>query len=261
MLEIARTLKDSGLVDVVDVNDNPRARARMSGMMASIAIERHVGIETIPHLTPRDSSIAGLESQLLGAHAEGSGTCSPSPATLRRARTPRARGVYEVDSIGLSRIITRMNAGEDFNGAEIDASTAFFLGVAVNPAADDLDYEHERFQQKLDAGARFAMTRCSSTSRTSTASSSASGVVADPPARRDLLRQELPARTSPPQRSSRDRRARPRPRRGCAMPARTQEPSASSWPRDSSSSHASTPPAHISIPPFRRPLAALEVLG
>ena len=70
---------------------------------------------------------------------------------------PGARGVYEVDSIGLSRIITRMNAGEDFNGAEIDASTAFFLGVAVNPAADDLDYEHERFQQ-LDAGARFAMT-------------------------------------------------------------------------------------------------------
>ena len=65
------TLKESGHVDVVDVNDNPRARARMSGMMASATIERVVGIETIPHLTPRDSSIAGLESMLLGAHAEG----------------------------------------------------------------------------------------------------------------------------------------------------------------------------------------------
>jgi homocysteine S-methyltransferase len=67
--------------------------------------------------------------------------------------------VYEVDSIGLSRIITRMNAGEDYNGREIDAPTSFFLGVAVNPAADDLDYELERFEQKLEAGAQFAMTQ------------------------------------------------------------------------------------------------------
>jgi 5,10-methylenetetrahydrofolate reductase len=56
-------------------------------------------------------------------------------------------------------VITRMNAGEDFNGREIDAPTTFFLGVAVNPAADDLEYEHERFERKLEAGAKFAMTQ------------------------------------------------------------------------------------------------------
>ena len=71
MLELARALQESGHVDVVDVNDNPRARARMSGLIASATIERVVGLETIPHLTPRDASIAGLESMLLGAHAEG----------------------------------------------------------------------------------------------------------------------------------------------------------------------------------------------
>jgi homocysteine S-methyltransferase len=160
MLELARTLDESGHVDVVDVNDNPRARARMSGLIASATIERVAGIETIPHLTPRDSSIAGLESMLLGTHAEGirnilAVTGDPPEA----GDYPGARGVYEVDSIGLSRIITRMNAGEDFNGREIDAPTSFFLGVAVNPAADDLDYELERFEQKLEAGARFAMTQ------------------------------------------------------------------------------------------------------
>lgn len=160
MLEVARTLAESGKVDVLDVNDNPRARARMSGLMASIAIERSVGIETIPHLTPRDASIAGLESQLLGAHAEGirnvlAVTGDPPEA----GDYPGARGVYEVDSIGLSRLITHMNAGEDFAGAEIDAPTSFFLGVAVNPAADDLDEELERFERKLEAGARFAMTQ------------------------------------------------------------------------------------------------------
>jgi methionine synthase / methylenetetrahydrofolate reductase(NADPH) len=160
MLELARTLRESGHVDVVDVNDNPRARARMSGLMASATIERVAGIETIPHLTPRDLSIAGLESALLGAHAEGirnvlAVTGDPPEA----GDYPGASGVYEVDSIGLSRMISSMNAGEDFNGREIDAPTSFYLGVAVNPSADDLDYELERFHQKLEAGARFAMTQ------------------------------------------------------------------------------------------------------
>ena len=160
MLELARSLQASGHVDVVDVNDNPRARARMSGLIASATIERVVGLETIPHLTPRDASIAGLESMLLGAHAEGirnvlAVTGDPPEA----GDYPGARGVYEVDSIGLSQMISRMNAGEDFNGREIDAPTSFFLGVAVNPAADDLDYELERFERKLEAGAQFAMTQ------------------------------------------------------------------------------------------------------
>ncbi len=160
MLELARTLHASGHVHVVDVNDNPRARARMNGLFASAAIERLVGIETIPHLTPRDSSIAGLESMLLAAHADGirnvlAVTGDPPEA----GDYPGARGVYEIDSIGLSRVIERMNAGEDFNGREIDAPTSFFLGVAVNPAADDLDYELERFERKLEAGAQFAMTQ------------------------------------------------------------------------------------------------------
>jgi methionine synthase I (cobalamin-dependent)/5,10-methylenetetrahydrofolate reductase len=160
MLELARALKESGHVDVVDVNDNPRARARMNGLIASATIERATGLETIPHLTPRDTSIAGLESMLLGAHSDGirnilAVTGDPPEA----GDYPGARGVYEVDSIGLSQVIARMNAGEDFNGREIDAPTSFFLGVAVNPAADDLDYELERFERKLEAGAKFAMTQ------------------------------------------------------------------------------------------------------
>src|SRR5215216_256713 len=71
MLEIARAVKETGVADFVDINDNPRARARMSGLMTAVAIERNVGLETIPHQTPRDATIAGLESLLLGAHAEG----------------------------------------------------------------------------------------------------------------------------------------------------------------------------------------------
>ena len=160
MLAVAQKLKDSGRVGFVDLNDNPMARARASALMASVAIERRCGIETIPHVTPRDTSIMGLQSQLLGAHAEGvRNVLAVTGDPPHVGDYPGSRGVYEVDSIGLAQMVTRLNAGEDFNGKAIDAPTSFFLGVAVNPSADDLATEVDRFRQKVEAGARFAMTQ------------------------------------------------------------------------------------------------------
>ncbi len=159
MLGVARALKAAG-VGFVDINDNPMARARANALMAAVAIERDCGIETIPHVTPRDTSIMGLESLLLGAHAEGvRNVLSVTGDPPEIGDYPGSRGVYEVDSIGLSQIVTRLNHGEDYNGKGIDAPTSFYLGVAVNPSADDLETELERFRQKVEAGARFAMTQ------------------------------------------------------------------------------------------------------
>jgi methionine synthase I (cobalamin-dependent)/5,10-methylenetetrahydrofolate reductase len=160
MLGVARALKASSKVGFVDINDNPMARARANALMASVAIERDCGIETIPHLTPRDTSIMGLESQLLGAHAEGvRNILAVTGDPPEVGDYPGSRGVYEVDSIGLSQVVTQLNRGEDYNGKGIDAPTSFFLGVAVNPSADDLQVEAERFRQKIEAGASFAMTQ------------------------------------------------------------------------------------------------------
>jgi homocysteine S-methyltransferase len=160
MLAVARTLKASGKVGFVDINDNPMARARANALMASVAIERECGIETIPHVTPRDTSIMGLESQLLGAHAEGvRNILSVTGDPPEIGDYPGSRGVYEVDSIGLSQVVSKLNRGEDYNGKGIDAPTSFFLGVAVNPSADDLETEAERFREKIVAGAQFAMTQ------------------------------------------------------------------------------------------------------
>ena len=160
MLAVTRALKDSGRVGFVDINDNPMARARANALMAAIAIERSCGIETIPHVTPRDTSVMGLQSQLLAAHAEGvRNVLSVTGDPPHVGDYPGSRGVYEVDSIGLSQMVTRLNSGEDFNGKAIDAPTSFFLGVAVNPSADDLETELDRFRQKVEAGAHFAMTQ------------------------------------------------------------------------------------------------------
>jgi methionine synthase I (cobalamin-dependent)/5,10-methylenetetrahydrofolate reductase len=160
LIEAARAVRESGRAQFLDVNDNPRARARMSGIMASVAIERFTGVETIPHLTPRDTTITGLESLLLGAHAEGvrnilSVTGDPPDA----GDYPGTHAVYDVDSIGLVELIAKLNAGEDWHGRAIDAPTTFFPGVAVNPTADDLGLEADRFHQKVAAGARYALTQ------------------------------------------------------------------------------------------------------
>jgi len=160
MVAVARALRESGRVGFVDVNDNPMARARMNALMASIAIQREAGIETIPHVTPRDTTVMGLEGVLLGAHAEGvRNVLAVTGDPPHVGDYPGSRGVYEIDSIGLVQLIARLNQGEDYVGKAIDAPTSFFVGVAVNPSADDLDLELARFEQKVAAGAQFAMTQ------------------------------------------------------------------------------------------------------
>jgi len=160
LVEVASTLKESGRVGWVDVNDNATARAGMSSLMVSATIERRAEIETIPHLTTRDCSVMGLESMLLGAHAEGvRNVLAVTGDPPEVGDYPGARGVYEIDAIGLTQLMTNLNRGEDFNGRPIDAPTSFFPGVAVNPTPDDMDIELERFERKLEAGAKFAMTQ------------------------------------------------------------------------------------------------------
>jgi len=160
LIEVARALKESGRVGFVDLNDNAGARAGMSALIASAAIERACGVETIPHLTTRDTTVMGLESVLFGAQAEGlRNVLAVTGDPPEVGDYPGSRGIYEIDSIGLTRLMASLNRGEDVNGRPIDAPTSFYIGVAVNPSADDLDFELDRFRQKIEAGARFAMTQ------------------------------------------------------------------------------------------------------
>jgi homocysteine S-methyltransferase len=159
LLEVARELSEGG-VRFVDVNDNATARAGMSSLMVSARIERETHLETVPHLTTRDWTVLGLESMLLGAHAEGvRNVLAITGDPPEVGDYPGSRGVYEIDAIGLAQLITRLNRGEDYNGRPIDAPTSFFAGVAVNPTADDLEEEAERFRRKIEAGAKYAMTQ------------------------------------------------------------------------------------------------------
>ena len=147
-------------VEFFDVNDNPMARARMSSLIAAGMLEARLGVETIPHLTPRDMTGRGLESLLLGASAAGirnvlavTGDQPPPEGQVA------GRALPELDSIGLLELIGALNAGTDRAGKHLDVQTSFLAGAALNPTADDLDLELERYQRKVAAGARFVMTQ------------------------------------------------------------------------------------------------------
>jgi homocysteine S-methyltransferase len=159
LLELVGLVEAAG-VEFADVNDNPMARARMSSLMASALIQQRFSIETIPHLTPRDSTARGLESQLLGAYASGIRNVL---AVTGDYPPPGDHGgsdaAYQLDSVGLVETVAALNRGTDRAGKVLDASTDFLIGVAVNPTADDAAHELERFHRKLAAGARFAMTQ------------------------------------------------------------------------------------------------------
>jgi methionine synthase / methylenetetrahydrofolate reductase(NADPH) len=160
LLDVTRALKESGLVELVDINENSGARPAMAAGVVAAAIERSVGLETIPHITSRDSTIMGLESMLLGVHADGiRNILAVTGDPPEVGDYPGSRGVYEVDAVGLVELIAKLNRGENYNGRAIDAPTSFFIGCAVNPTADDLDLELERFERKIENGAQFAMTQ------------------------------------------------------------------------------------------------------
>ncbi|HEX3111646.1 MAG TPA: methylenetetrahydrofolate reductase, partial [Candidatus Eisenbacteria bacterium] len=123
-------------------------------------IGHQVGIETILHFTCRDRNLMGIQSDLMGAHALGIRNILALTGDPPRAGDyPNATAVFDVDSIGLIGVLKRLNAGTDLGGNSIGEPTTFVIGCAVNPTADTLDEELDRFQRKMEAGAEFAMTQ------------------------------------------------------------------------------------------------------
>ncbi len=159
MIEGAQFLKSSG-VDVINVADSPMARVRMSSLALASMITQQVGVETILHFTCRDRNLMGIQSDLMGAHALGIRNILALTGDPPRAGDyPNATAVFDVDSVGLIRVLKQLNAGTDLAGNSIGEPTRFMIGCAVNPASEDLPAELERFKRKVEAGAEFTMTQ------------------------------------------------------------------------------------------------------
>ncbi|MFN0108313.1 MAG: bifunctional homocysteine S-methyltransferase/methylenetetrahydrofolate reductase [Blastocatellia bacterium] len=159
MLKGVRSLKEAG-VDAVNVPDGPRAQSRMGALAVSLIIEQQVGMEAVTHYCCRDRNLLGMLSDLLGAAGLGLRNfliITGDPPKM--GPYPNATAVFDIDSIGLTNMVNRLNHGLDPGGNPIGQPTKFVIGVGVNPGAPDLDHEIRRFEWKVEAGAEYAITQ------------------------------------------------------------------------------------------------------
>jgi homocysteine S-methyltransferase len=159
MFEQARQLKAAG-VDAVNVPDGPRAQSRMGALLSALMIQREVGLEAVVHYACRDRNLLGMLSDLLGAAAAGiRNLLIVTGDPPKMGPYPEATAVFDIDSIGLANLVSRLNRGLDPGGNPIGQPTRFVIGVGVNPAAPDFEREIKRFAWKVEAGAEWAITQ------------------------------------------------------------------------------------------------------
>jgi homocysteine S-methyltransferase len=158
-LDSIRLLKDAG-VDGVNIPDGARAQSRMSALATAVLVEQQIGIESVLHYCCRDRNLLGMMSDLLGAAALGLRNLlviTGDPPKM--GPYPDATAVFDIDAIGLTNMVNKLNHGLDLGNNPIGEPTAFCVGVGVNPGAINLDEEIKRFEWKVEAGAQYAITQ------------------------------------------------------------------------------------------------------
>jgi homocysteine S-methyltransferase len=159
LLDRAQHCKEAE-VDCINVADGPRASARMSALSMCLLLEQKVGIETILHYTCRDRNLLSIQSDLLGAHALGlRNVLAITGDPPKLGDYPDATAVYDVDSIGLVRILDHLNHGCDLAGNLIGPSLGLHVGCGADPGKPDREKELLRLEQKVKAGAEYVLTQ------------------------------------------------------------------------------------------------------
>lgn len=159
LVQQARACKIAG-ADAVSIVDAARMQGRMGVIPSALIVEAQVGIETIAHYTCRGRTMSGMISDLVGAAAAGLRnllilTGDPPRGDVHHEAT----AVFDIDAIGLTNVVYRLNHGLDTGGNEIGEPTQWVIGVAANHTATDLERELSRLAWKIDAGADFIVTQ------------------------------------------------------------------------------------------------------
>src|SRR5262249_28787491 len=147
-------------VDAGKISGGPRASGPKGALAFAALVQSQIGIESVLHYTCRERTLLQMQSELVGAHALG--LCNllvTTGGTVWIGDYIDATRVFDVDSIGLTRLVAGLNQGRDVGGKSIGGATGFFAGVFVDPGALDLEEEIRRLEFKVEAGARFAITQ------------------------------------------------------------------------------------------------------
>lgn len=147
-------------VDAVNIPDGPRASSRISPLITAERIQQEAQIEAILHFCCRDRNLIGMQADLLACAAcdiRNILFVTGDPPKL--GNYPSATGVFDADSIGMAAVQRRLNSGLDLGGQTLDPQTFAVIGVGLDPTSIDLARELDRFRQKVEAGAEFAITQ------------------------------------------------------------------------------------------------------
>ncbi len=158
-VEAAAMLQRGG-VDVVNIADGPRASVRMANWAMGHIIGDRLGMEVILHLCGRDRNLLGIQSDILGLEAMGLNNLVVITGDPPKVGDyPHATAVFDLDSIGILKLIDQFNRGIDPAGKDMGQATSFYCATGAEPAAADYDRELKRLEEKKKAGARFVMTQ------------------------------------------------------------------------------------------------------
>ncbi len=157
-VEAAKNLVRHG-VDVINIADGPRATARMGNIALAARLVRD-DIEPLLHVCCRDRNVLGLVGHVLSAHEFGIRNLviiTGDPPKM--GDFPDCTAVYDMDSVGLLRLVRGLNHGRDPGGKAIGGTTGFVLATGAEPASMDYPREIARLRKKVEAGAELVMTQ------------------------------------------------------------------------------------------------------
>ena len=147
-------------IDFVNITDNALAKMKLSGLAFASVIKSRLGLEPLVNLSCRDRNVIGLQSELLGAWVLGvRSVVALTGDAVTVGDMPDAKGVFEVNSIGLLNIISTLNGGKDLVGSELKGHPSYVPGVVVNPNARNINAEIKRLARKKEAGGVYALSQ------------------------------------------------------------------------------------------------------
>ena len=154
----AKLLK--GYADAFNVTDGQTAVVRMASWAACV-LQKEEGLEPVVQMTCRDRNRIALQMDVLGAAALGiNNILVLSGDHMSFGNHPQAKGVYDIDSIQLIKIIKDLRDEKVVqSGEEIDVEPRLFIGAAANPFAAPFEYRPYRLAEKVAAGADFIQTQ------------------------------------------------------------------------------------------------------
>ncbi len=155
----SRALGEAG-ADAINLAENALARVRVGNIALASLIQHEVDIEVIVHITCRDRNLLGLQSDLLGASLLGIRhvlAVTGDPASL--GEQAGASSVFDLNSFGLIKLLTDLNAGVNAAGTPIGRGTGFTIGCAFNPNSPKIEVQLGRLEKKVANGARFVQTQ------------------------------------------------------------------------------------------------------